>query len=58
MFSLAVHEFKEMAKEIVDRRRGEPIEFLRLPRVGLLGSQASTTFILFFFYIVASPLKS
>ena len=27
-------------KEIVERRHGEPIKFLFLPRMGLLGSQA------------------
>ena len=30
------------AKEIVERRHGEPIKFLFLPKMGLLGSQAST----------------
>ena len=29
-------------KEIVERRQGEPIIFLFLPKMGLLGSQAST----------------
>ena len=29
-------------KEIVERRHGEPIKFLFLPKMGLLGSQAST----------------
>ena len=29
-------------KEIVERRYGEPIKFLFLPKIGLLGSQAST----------------
>ena len=29
-------------KEIVKRRHGEPIKFLFLPKMGLLGSQAST----------------
>ena len=29
-------------KEIVERRQGEPIKFLFLPKLGLLGSQAST----------------
>ena len=29
------------SKEIVERRYGEPIEFLFLPKMGLLGSQAS-----------------
>jgi hypothetical protein len=28
------------AKEIVERRHGEPIKFLFLPEMGLLGSQA------------------
>jgi hypothetical protein len=27
-------------KEIVERRHGEPIKFLFLPKIGLLGSQA------------------
>ena len=27
-------------KEIVERRHGEPIKFLFLPKMGLLGSQA------------------
>jgi hypothetical protein len=27
-------------KEIVERRHGEPIKFLFLPKTGLLGSQA------------------
>jgi hypothetical protein len=30
----------ENAKEIVRRRHGEPIKFLSLPKMGLLGSQA------------------
>ena len=30
------------SKEIVERRHGEPIEFLFLPKMSLLGSQAST----------------
>ena len=30
------------AKEIVERRHGETIKFLFLPKMGLLGSQAST----------------
>jgi hypothetical protein len=29
-----------MVKEIVERRHGEPIKFLFLPKMGLLGSQA------------------
>ena len=29
-------------KEIVERRNGEPIKFLFLPKMGLLGSQACT----------------
>jgi hypothetical protein len=29
------------AKEIVERRYGEPIKFLFLPKMGLLGSQAA-----------------
>ena len=29
------------AKEIVERRHGEPIKFLFLPKMDLLGSQAS-----------------
>ena len=29
-------------KEIVERRHGEPTKFLFLPKMGLLGSQAST----------------
>ena len=29
-------------KEIVERRHGEPIKFLFLPKMGLLGSQACT----------------
>ena len=35
------HFFYE-TKEIVERRHGEPIKFLFLPKMGLLGSQAST----------------
>ena len=35
------HFFYE-TKEIVERRHGEPIKFLSLPKMGLLGSQAST----------------
>ena len=31
-----------MSKEIVERRHGEPIKFLSLPKMGLLGSQACT----------------
>ena len=31
-----------VSKEIVERRHGEPIKFLFLPKMGLLGSQAST----------------
>ena len=69
------------AKEIVKRRHGEPVNVLFLPKMGLLGSQASTEKklamnyelllravfscfhgqkfnFLFFFYIVASELKS
>ena len=30
------------SKKIVERRHGEPIKFLFLPKMGLLGSQAST----------------
>ena len=30
------------SKEIVERRHGEPTKFLCLPKMGLLGSQAST----------------
>ena len=29
-------------KKIVERRHGEPLKFLFLPKMGLLGSQAST----------------
>ena len=29
-------------KEIVERRHGEPIRFLFMPKMGLLGSQAGT----------------
>jgi hypothetical protein len=29
-----------LVKEIVERRHGEPIKFLFLPKMGLLGSQA------------------
>jgi hypothetical protein len=29
-----------LGKEIVERRHGEPIKFLFLPKMGLLGSQA------------------
>ena len=32
--------FKVGGKEIVERRHGEPIKFLFLPKMGLLGSQA------------------
>ena len=35
------HTFEE-AKKIVERRHVEPIKFLFLPKMGLLGSQAST----------------
>ena len=31
---------QEYLKEIVERRHGEPIKFLFLPKMGLLGSQA------------------
>ena len=34
---------QEYLKEIVERRHGEPIKFPFLPKMGLLGSQASTT---------------
>ena len=34
--------FLDRAKEIVERRHGEPIKFLFLPKLGLLGSRAST----------------
>jgi hypothetical protein len=30
-----------LEKEIVERRHGEPIKLLFLPKMGLLGSQAS-----------------
>ena len=33
---------KRTSKEIVERRHGEPIKFLFLPKIGLLGSQACT----------------
>lgn len=32
--------FSPNPKEIVERRHGEPIKFLFLPKMGLLGSQA------------------
>ena len=34
-------EYSHQKKEIVERRHGEPIKFLFLPKMGLLGSQAS-----------------
>ena len=34
--------FRLPTKEIVERRDGEPIKFLFLPKMGVLGSQAST----------------
>ena len=34
--------FITTGKEIVEKRHGEPIKFLFLPKMGLLGSQAST----------------
>ena len=34
--------FRIAIKEIVERRHREPIKFLFLPKMGLLGSQAST----------------
>ena len=37
---ISVSQYK--VKEIVERRHGEPIKFLFLPKMGLLGSQAST----------------
>ena len=43
---LQVKKFKKYKswdpKEIVERRHGEPFKFLFLPKMGLLGSQAST----------------
>ena len=39
--SVGVHRsLFAFAKEIVERRHGEPIKFLFLPKMGLLGSQA------------------
>jgi hypothetical protein len=32
--------FVASSKEIVERRHGEPMKFLFLPKMGLLGSQA------------------
>jgi hypothetical protein len=37
-----------LIKEIVERRHGEPIKFLFLPKMGLLGSQAGNEKIEFF----------
>jgi hypothetical protein len=39
-FILIVPLYSLVCKEIVERRHGEPIEFLFLPKMGLLGSQA------------------
>ena len=38
--SLRIFAKLELTKEIVERRHGEPIKFLFLPKMGLLGSQA------------------
>ena len=43
-------------KVIVERRHGEPIKFLFLPKMGLLGSQVGNEFF-FFFYILGSAVK-
>ena len=40
--NLEVSNFCLIGKEIVERRHEEPIKFLFLPKMGLLGSQAST----------------
>ena len=32
--------YRTGTKEIVERRHGEPVKFLFLPKMGLLGSQA------------------
>ena len=42
VFCCANSVSKALAKEIVERRHGEPIKFLFLPKMGLLGSQACT----------------
>jgi hypothetical protein len=38
---LIFEKFAVIVKEIVERRHGDPIKFLFLPKMGLLGSQAS-----------------
>ena len=37
-----MHQKINGSKEYVERRHGQPIKFLFLPKMGLLGSQAST----------------
>ena len=38
----AQFNFRVLIKEYIERRYGEPFKFLFLPKMGLLGSQAST----------------
>ena len=40
MLSISTTHYIQQTKEIVERRHGEPIKFLFLPKMGLLGSQA------------------
>ena len=42
IFKLMFIGFCHLHKEIVEKRHGEPIKFLFLTKMGLLGSQAST----------------
>ena len=40
-FQKKLRTFKVVYKEIVEKRHGEPIKFIFLSKMGLLGSQAS-----------------